>query len=107
MATNAETASRIDSRLSQLEADLADMPDLANEWSEMEGSPRAVFEMEWSISMFDWLPSLDRHYRAGRMSDNQSARYRALLARLRELAPVINQLGFSQPTVSLDLGEAA
>lgn len=97
------TGTTIDLTLKDLHAALDDLPSLLEdkERGELSEHERDVLSLEWIREVHHLRLALDPAYRSGQMTPEQAERYRALLARLSELLPVIQQLDFALPGVSL------
>ncbi|MCX6023508.1 MAG: hypothetical protein NTZ05_17605 [Chloroflexi bacterium] len=78
------------------------MPDLLEEWDTLEQHAQVSESLSWSHLMADYLTELDQHYRAGEMPPEQASRYRDLLCKLKDALPIIGQLQFWRPQVSLE-----
>jgi hypothetical protein len=102
MATSTTIAGRIETGLQLVYADILDLPMLAEEWDGLADGARVSLSLGWAHSMADYLTDLDEHYRAGRMSPDQQARYRELLDKLRAALPIIGRLNLYPPPVSLE-----
>lgn len=94
---------RIDVLLRGILAALDDLPGVLADQNQGTLNPveRDVLSMEWDNDAWHLHAILDPAYRAGQMAPAQAERYRALLAKLKEVLPVIDQLGFSRPRVRL------
>jgi hypothetical protein len=102
MVTTAAVSQRIESGLTLVCGDVLALPDFAQKWCHLAEGVRASLSLEWDHSMADYLTELDEFYRAGRMTPEQADRYRVLLGQLKESLPIIRQLNFYPPPVSLD-----
>lgn len=105
MASSAEIVARIDNLLDGISEDVSALPALAKSWDRMPEKEKVVWDIEWSEQMRR-LEGLDVSFRAGAMSAEQEARYRAVLLKIRELQPVIRSLDLESAAKVLK-GEAA
>jgi hypothetical protein len=92
-----------------VEGTLAELPEIAEEWSMLEATAAgraelAGWSLEWSHMMLDRLADLDEFCRTGALASEQGRRYRLLLERLKEALPTITRLNLSQPSVPLSVG---
>jgi hypothetical protein len=102
MAATHETTRLIDLDLHVLEADLADLPILDEEWETLDDAARASLSHDWDQQMSILKGGLDPAYRGGAMTPAQCDRYRAILAALRQARPVLRGLKLYEPPVSLE-----
>ncbi len=101
MATTTALAERIESGLRSLLAEVADLPNTAQEWDGLPVWNQASIALDWSHRMADALTELERYYRSGAMTPEQQAHYRALRGQLRQALPLITRLDFYRPPVPL------
>jgi hypothetical protein len=106
MAATTEIQQRVLLTLHTAELMVNDLPEVADEWGEIEWGEAATDEqLSWSM---DWgnemagLARLGRWAADGVLSPEQEARYRALLRQLREYLPLIERLNLRRPPVVLD-----
>jgi hypothetical protein len=93
----------IDLHLDCLASAIEDLYELRDDWDGDLDDPWHYSEMlSWRSTMSRLDLDLDPAYRAGQMTPEQAERYRALLARLKEALPVIDQLGFARPRLTLE-----
>lgn len=102
MASTTILASRIENSLHAVQAEADFLPELVGLWPTLPESTQVSQALDWDHLMGSYMTELDRAYRSSAMSEDQRGRYRVLLRRLREVAPLIEQLNYWQPTVSLD-----
>jgi hypothetical protein len=102
MASTTLLASRIESSLHAIQAEVDFLPELVDLWDTMPESAQVSQSLDWDHLMGSYLTELDRAYRSDAMSAYQRERYRALLDRLREVRPLLDRLNFWQPPVSLE-----
>ncbi len=100
MTTTTQVTERIDTRLKELAAEAAFLPDLAAHWAEESPVNRDVWYLEWR-ELMGRLEGLDQAYQEGAMTELQREAYRALRLALQQLLPVLQQLGLPLPSVSL------
>lgn len=102
MAATAAVATRVNHFLDALVANVGDLPALAEEWEALPEGDRVSTALHWDHLMADYLVELDEYYRRGEMTSDQQARYRELLAKLKDAAPLIRQLKLYPPPVPLN-----
>ena len=100
MVATATVTNRIDSGLTMLEGDVQALPELAEEWEQLDESAQVTLSLEWDHAMADYLMELDERYRGGQMTTTQQRRYRALLSKLKNARPIIAQLDLYLPPVA-------
>jgi hypothetical protein len=101
VATETEVTQRIDVRLDALQANLDDLCAVAQEWQVLPEGERVAWSLDWDHLMSDYLRELDHAFRARRMTATQQQRYRAVLRKLAEALPIIEQLDLHRPPVRL------
>ncbi len=103
MASPVEVSERITLEIDVISKALADLPSILEdqEKGDLVENERIALSQEWDADMGTVEVVLDPAYRAGQMTPEQAARYRALLRRLQESLPLIERLGFARPCVSL------
>jgi hypothetical protein len=101
-ATTSTVATHIDHRLDALLAELADLPNVAREWSTLSETTRASVELDWDHLLADYLPELQCYHRTGDMSAEQGARYQQMLDLLRQSSTTLTQLGLRTSTPAGD-----
>ena len=101
MATKTEMDLRVEIDLESLRLMILDLPEVADEWSEMGGGERASWSHDWDQLMGALKVTLDPQYRSGAMSPDQGRSYRDLLRRLEEALPIIDRLQLYPPPVAL------
>jgi hypothetical protein len=104
VTTATSVTEKLDLALAALAGELTDLPSILDdqERGQLSVDERDVRDMEWGQVMGTVRVVLDPAYRAGQMTPEQAERYRALLRALKEALPVIDQLGFARPRVSLE-----
>ncbi len=103
MASPAYLTTTIDLELGCLASAIDDLYELAQDWNGDRSDPWHYSEMlSWRSTLTRLERDLDPAYRAGQMTPEQAARYRALLRRLQESLPLIERLGFARPCVALE-----
>lgn len=91
----------IDLALWGITAEVEFLPKLAEFWAQdPREADQSSFPYEW-YDLMGQLETLDRAYRAGRLTPEQAERYRELLRKLEEALPIIERLGLTSPPVSL------
>ncbi|MCX6023510.1 MAG: hypothetical protein NTZ05_17615 [Chloroflexi bacterium] len=88
--------------MNSLIAHVEDLPGLFEEWDSLPEHVQVSESLGWDHLMADLLTELDQHYRAGEMPPEQASRYRDLLCKLKDALPIIDQLRFWRPEVSLE-----
>ena len=87
---------RIDHYLSYLERDWNALPEVADEWQEMEEHERLDFVLEWPIREDRWL-QLQHWAKDGLLTPAQCARYESLSALITRHRPTIDRLLVDEP----------
>ncbi len=95
MATEA-TLKHVDIDLWSLEAEIDDLPELAEDWNSLSENNNVSYLLEWHNEMGK-LKFLARAHQSGDMTPTQQVRYKALLAKLKEYQPIIERLELSVP----------
>lgn len=103
MAPTAGLSARIDLDLDALFYELEDLIELAEIWDEEPDHMQYAEMLTWDSCMSTLSLDRDPAYHSGQMTLEQQARYRDLLRRLKEVLPILQNLGFSRPSVSLDI----
>ena len=101
VATSALTA-RMNTQINGLLAHVEDLPGLLEEWDSLPEHAQVSESLGWSHLVADLLTELDEQYRAGEMPLEQQNHYRDLLCMLKDMLPIIDQLHFWRPQVSLE-----
>lgn len=78
---------------------LGDLPEVAQEWTQLGDGERASWSLDWDQLMGSDLTLLERYYRAGELTADQQRRYRAVLHKLEEALPLIERLHLYPPPV--------
>jgi hypothetical protein len=102
MVARTNTHERIDIQLRAIEAALADLPEIVEEWEELPDGERASWSLDWDHLMGSYLIILDRYHTGAEMSEEQNRRYHALRDCLRAALPLIDRLNLYRPPISLD-----
>ncbi|MBI4493562.1 MAG: hypothetical protein HY690_12300 [Chloroflexi bacterium] len=102
MAQTTDMNTRTAIRLREITAEVEWLPELAARWEEMPDLERDTWYLEWHELMAR-LEGLDQVYRAGTMTAEQGAQYRALLGKLKETLPILCRLRLTLPRVVLDV----
>lgn len=101
MVEATKVADRIESWISAVDAELSDLPQLVLEWDELTEDNRLTYALEWD-DIVGQIRLLDRSCRTAQMTPDQEARYGALLAKLKDVQPIIERLKLHGPPVSLE-----
>ncbi len=91
---------RIEGTLKLGMAMLEELAEYAPEWDEMPGAERASWSMDWEQFIFFLQDDLDTAYQSSQMTSEQKVRYKELLSKLEEAAPILKKLNLSQAPVS-------
>jgi hypothetical protein len=102
MATPTSIDPRIDIGLESLRLMLGDLPEVAEEWNQLDDGEQVHWSLDWDQLMGSDLPLLEAHFRADRMTAAQRERYRAVLTELKAALPLIERLDLYRPTVPLE-----
>lgn len=102
MVAPSKTDPRVELGLAELRTAVEDVRDVNAQWDAMSGGERASWSADWDQLMTTYLPLLDRHARAGRISEEHRSRYHELLAALRDALPIIERLDLCRPPVPLE-----
>ncbi len=102
MATTDEATDVIRLDLEMFAADLVDLPDLAEEWDDLDEGPRATLSHDWDQQMAILRWRLEPAYRSGSMTPSQQQQYRELHTKLRDAPPYLQRLGLQCPPVALE-----
>lgn len=92
-----DTDAQMISREIESVGELASNPAMAK-----DGSRIYSFNIKWGALMSGRLKRLEHYYRARELSPEQERRYRDLRRELKEAMPMIEELGITRPTVSLE-----
>jgi len=93
----------VDTDIDMLCAQIAALRELEQNQAKEPNSNRVyAFGIRWGAMIFGRLERLDHYSRKGALSSGEQQRYDSLLAELRELLPVMDELGVARPNVSLD-----
>jgi hypothetical protein len=102
MATPTSIDPRIDTGLESLRLMLGDLPEVAEEWNQLDDGERAHWSLDWDQLMGSHLRLLEERFRAGQMTAAQQQRYRAVLSELKGALPLIERLDLYRPPVPLE-----
>jgi hypothetical protein len=102
MATPTSLDPRVDTGLESLRLMVGDLPEVAEEWNQLDDGERAHWSLDWDQLMGSHLRLLEAHFRAGQMTAAQQERYRAVLSKLKAALPLIERLDLYRPTVPLE-----
>jgi hypothetical protein len=80
---------------------LEGLPELRARWDSLPLSERDYESLEWT-QYVAWLDWLDGQACTGTMTPGEQAAYTALLDRVRQALPLIEEMDLLRPTVSLD-----
>ncbi|MGH2587169.1 MAG: hypothetical protein ACRDJE_19825 [Dehalococcoidia bacterium] len=97
MATPTATDKRIEIGLDSIERALDDLPEVAHDWLAMDDGERASWSLDWDHLMGTYFRLLIQREHAGTLTPRQHQRYCALLDRLKESAPLIEDLQLYPP----------
>lgn len=106
MATRPKVDEGMNLTLEILEANVNDLPEVAEEWTELADGERVSWSLDWDQLMLSYLPDMHLAYRTGRMTPEQQERYRELLGKLRDALPILERLNLAQPPVPLNVTPA-
>ncbi len=95
-------AYRIEIWLESIRLMLGDLPEIADEWPQLQSGERASLSLDWDQLMGSSLIELDEYYNSDHMTPEQRARYRDLLGKLHDALPIIERIDFMRPSVSLE-----
>jgi hypothetical protein len=76
---------------------LGDLPEVAQEWSQMRDAEQASWSLDWDQVIGTHLQVLDSHYHTGDMTAQQRIEYQELRRKLVGALPLIRQLGLFEP----------
>jgi hypothetical protein len=96
-----EANQRTDIELRTVAAEVSELPKLKARWTEEDERNRALYKHLWHNAM-GGLENLEDKHRQGKMTPEQEVRYRELKHLLKDAIPLLNQLRFTLPPVSLD-----
>lgn len=96
----------INNALNRLHRKVNDLPENAELWPEQPEHWRAGLMIEWDILMSQ-LAQLHEGYQNGEMAAHEAQRYRDAAKQLLAYLPIVRQLGWALPSVSLDEDIAA
>jgi hypothetical protein len=102
MATSVEITERIDGELEAVEEMVAELEEVACEWTNMPESVRVSWSLDWDQAMGTLMLELASTDVQGQMSDEQIVKYQSLLASLKRAMPTIVRLNLYRPPVPLD-----
>lgn len=100
MATSTQDRERVRLYLKSAELAVADLPEVASEWEQLDMSERMSLSLEWSNATAQ-LESLAAYSSSGLLSPELLDRYERLLGRVRELEPTVQHLGLSMPGITV------
>ncbi len=108
MAQSTEMMRSVQLSLDALEAGLESLIEVAAEWEQEPLPSRIDWEMEWR-DLMGRMDLLDRAYRSGQLSPEQTKRYRTIARGVAAVLPTIERLGLASPPASFRdaAGEAA
>lgn len=101
MDDTSASARRVDRLGEYLLRTVGDLPEVAQEWNQLDPGVRATWSLDWHQTIAMDLPFLEAQYKAGVMTKAQQTRYRKLLKQLGGHLPLIERLGLTQPRVPL------
>lgn len=96
------TSIQMDHDLEDIGLELNDLPWTAEEWSTWFENSQCSYALDWD-NLMGSLKYLAQAYDSGQMTEDQQARYRDVVRRLREALSTIQKLKLSAPVVSLDI----
>jgi hypothetical protein len=99
VATSTTNDRRIEIGLELIDRALDDLPDVARDWLALDDSERASWSLDWDHLIGTYLRLLTEYDRTEALTSDQRRRYCALIARLKEAAPLIDQLQLYPPPV--------
>ncbi|WP_443102785.1 hypothetical protein [Actinomadura sp. 3N407] len=85
--------------LELLEAQVRALRELAG--GERDGTRIYDFGVRWGTYLSGRLERLEHYHRGGDLSADEHERYTALRSRLREVLPIIDELGLGRPRIPL------
>ncbi len=97
MAT-AATLRHVDINLRSNEAEVDDLPRMAEEWDSLPDFNQVSYLLEWG-DLMDRLDFLQKAHKARDMTSYQEKRYKALLTKLKDYDPIIKRLDLGLPRV--------
>ncbi len=101
MATITEVQQRASTNLKTIELMLADLPEIAAEWDEIDSMEREGWSLDWGNEMAG-VRLLAEYAAEGILDADQQARYQQLLGKLRQALPTIDRLSIRRPMIPLD-----
>ncbi len=96
MVTTTRVSETADRSLRLVLAELAFLPEMAAGWADEPAGNRLNYSLEWD-DLIGRILLLQRAYQAEELSPAQQDRYREMVAKLRELLPLIGQLDLARP----------
>lgn len=97
-----DTASLGENKTKQVLLFTRDLREIHDEWNDLADGERASLSLEWAHLMADYLTTIEEHYVAGELTEDQASHYLELKGELREALPIIQALNFYRPPVSLE-----
>jgi len=76
---------------------VADLPQVAADWEQMDEVERASWSLDWDQVIASDLLVLEQAFHANQMNVKQQKQYAALLAILADFMPLISRLSLSPP----------
>lgn len=96
MVTKAEAQQRVVRDLEIIGLQLADLPEVANEWADLPEPERLSWALDWSNDMSK-LEHLGHYAAQGLLTIEQQERYRQLAQQVREVFPLLERLTLYRP----------
>jgi hypothetical protein len=96
MATTTEAQATAASSLETAQLMLADLPEVADEWEQLDDGERAAWSLDWGNEMAG-LKRIARYAAEGLLDVEQQERYRRLLQELNDQLPTIERLNLRRP----------
>ena len=99
MVTATEAQRRAVMHLETIQSMLSDLPEVANEWAQLNEGEQASWSLDWSSEMSK-LEILAKYASRGLLSADQRAHFQGLLHTLNLRLPIIRRLNLYQPMIS-------
>ena len=99
MVTATEAQRRAVMHRETIESMLSDLPEVADEWAQLNEGEQASGSLDWSSEMSK-LEILAEYASQGLLSGDQRAHYQSLLHTLNFRLPIIRRLNLYQPMIS-------